>query len=140
MGGLSTTTRYTNAHTWSAAGALGALGAYVDQVSAEQGAEGATGVAAFARSVQKSPMQSDGISCGVCVLVEIQRVAGEDMISQRAQKFAEAKLLRCKAKWACELLLNSAPPSQGGRGDGLHLINNVNNVNNVDNVNDNVVM
>ena len=56
------------------AGALSALGAYVDQVSPEQGAEVPIGAAAFESTVHKSPRQPDGISCGVCVLIKIQRV------------------------------------------------------------------
>ena len=55
--------------------ALGALGAFVDQVCAKQGAEGAIGATSFAKTVKTSLRQPDDISCGVCVLVDIQRIA-----------------------------------------------------------------
>ena len=97
------------------AGALGALGAFVDQVTDEQGTEGATGATSFVRSVKTSPRQPDDMSCGVCVLTEVQRITGEKMNAQRAYQFTEMELLRLRAKWACELLLNSTPTPGKGR-------------------------
>ena len=64
-----------------------------------------------------TPKQLDGVSCGVCVLVEIQRIADRKMGSRCVQEFTEAELLRCRAKWACEIMLNPPlhpPPPQVG--------------------------
>ena len=81
--------------------------------SYEQGAEVPIGAASFESTVRESPGQPGDISCGVCVLVEIQRIINRKMDSRRDHKFAEVELLRCRAKWACELLPNSAPTLGG---------------------------
>ena len=58
-------------------------------------------------------MQPGGVSCGVCTLAAIQCIVDGKMDARRNHKFAEAKLLRDRAKWACELLLHPAPTSDG---------------------------
>ena len=72
-------------------GAINALGSYIDQVYSEQ-VEVPIGVAAFERAVITTPRQPDGISCGVCVLVETQRIADREMGSRRTHKFTKAEL------------------------------------------------
>ena len=47
----------------------------MDQVAAEQGVRPEIGAAEFERKLHTTPKQPDSISCGVCVLIEIQRIA-----------------------------------------------------------------
>ena len=94
-------------------GPIGALGSYIDQVYSEQ-AGVPIGEASFERTVITAPRQSDGIRCGVCVLVEIQRIADRGMGPRRAHKLTKAELSRYRAKWACALMLN--PPLTPKRG------------------------
>ena len=96
--------------------ALNEMGAYVDQVQAEQSGS-PIGAATFERTLIESPRQPDGVSCGVCVIIEIQRAADRETEEGRARTFTEAELLRCRAKWACELLANPTPaPPRAPRG------------------------
>ena len=87
------------------------MGSYINQVYCEQGAVVSTGAASFASTVHVSPGQPGDVRCGVCVLAEIQRIVDGKMDSRRDRKFTEVKLLPCRAKWTCELLLNPAPTS-----------------------------
>ena len=94
-------------------GAIGALGSYIGQVYSEQ-AEVPIGAASFERAVITTPRQPGGVSCRVCVLVDIQRIADREMGSRHTHKFTKAELLRCHAKWACALLLNlTLAPERG---------------------------
>ena len=90
-------------------GALNTMDAYVDQVSFEQGAKVAIGADTFESKVHNSPSQPDNVRCGVCVLVEAERITNGEIDSRRDRKFDAAGLLRCRAKWACELMTNPAP-------------------------------
>ena len=99
--------------TYSAA-ALGALCAYVDQVNCEQGAMVALGAASFPRAVTTSPKQPDGVSCGVCVLLEIQRLVDGGLNGTRNLEFTKEEISAFRAKWACLLLRVSATSSAIG--------------------------
>ena len=92
--------------------ALDALGAYVDQVHHEQERE-VTGTASLPTELHTHPQQPDGVSCGICVLIEIQRIVDGRMNAHRTLQFTNAELLRFRAKWACELLAN--PPKRRGQ-------------------------
>ena len=79
----------------------------------------------FKSKVHSSSRQPGGISCGVCVLIEIQRIADGKMDSRRDRKFDATELLRCRAKWACELINDQPganpryePDHGGGGGEG----------------------
>ena len=87
--------------------ALDALGSYIDQVHTEQ-AQAPVDAVSFERTVHTTPRQPDGVSCGVCVLAEIQRIADRDMDSRRNREFTAAELSRCRAHWACAIMIN--PP------------------------------
>jgi hypothetical protein len=92
--------------------ALTALGSYVDQVHHEQEREVA-GTASLPTELHTHPQQPDGVSCGICVLIEIQRIADGGMNAHRELQFTSTELLRFRAKWACELLAN--PPERRGQ-------------------------
>ena len=77
-------------------------------------AEVPIGATSFERTVATTPTQPAGIRCGLCVLVETQRISDREMGSRRTHKFAKAELSRCRAKWACALMLN--PPLTPQRG------------------------
>jgi hypothetical protein len=87
---------------------LNKMGAYIDQVHTEQ-SESPIDAVSFERTLIETPRQPDGVSCGVCVIVEIQRIVDREADSGRAREFTEAELLRCRAKWACELIKNPTP-------------------------------
>ena len=77
-------------------------------------AEAPIGAASFESTVIETPQQPDGVSCGVCVLIEMQRTVDGETYSRRDSEFTEIELLRCRAKWACELLLNPMPTRARG--------------------------
>jgi hypothetical protein len=87
--------------------ALDALSSYIDQAHTEQ-ARAPVDTASFERPVYTTPRQPDGVSCGVCVLAEIQRIADRGMESRRNHEFTETELSRCRAYWACAIIDN--PP------------------------------
>ena len=89
--------------------ALDALGDYVDQVAADQGVHPTIGAASFTHKLHTTPKQPDGVSCGVCTLIEIQRIAGGVIDSPRDEVSDVGELARYRAKWACEVLSNPAP-------------------------------
>ena len=72
------------------------------------------GAATFKQKVYSTPRQPDNISCGVCVLIEIQRTADGNIDSPRDPCSDAAELLRYRAKWAREILANPAPASSRG--------------------------
>jgi hypothetical protein len=90
---------------------LNKMSAYIDQVHTEQSAS-PIDAASFARTLIEMPRQPDGVSCGVCVIVEIQRIADRETDSGRAREFTEEELLRCRAKWACTLMRDPTPLPQ----------------------------
>ena len=94
--------------------AINALSAYVYQVSSEQGANVEIGAATFERKVYSIPIQPDNNSCGICVLIDIQRIA-DGNIDSRGDPCSDAtELLRYRAKWVCEILTHPAPTSSRG--------------------------
>ena len=54
----------------------------MDQVSCEQGANGQVGAKKIKRVAHNTPEQPGNISCGVCVLIEIQRIMEGGMDSR----------------------------------------------------------
>ena len=69
---------------------------------------------AFGHRVCSTPIQPGDISCGVCILIEIQRIADGNIDSRRDQCSDAAELLRYRAKWTWEMLTNPAPTSSRG--------------------------
>jgi hypothetical protein len=61
---------------------------YIDQVYVEQ-AEAPIGAASFESTVIETPQQPDGVSCGVCVLIEMQRTVDGETYSRRGSEFTE---------------------------------------------------
>ena len=81
--------------------ALGALGAYIDQVHCEQGRvkpQEQPPSGAFPAELHIYPRQRGCSSCGVCVLIETQRIVDGGVDAPREEMFAEAELLRFRAK------------------------------------------
>ena len=89
--------------------ALDALDDYVDQVAHGQGGHVEIGAATFKQKLCNTPRHPDNASCGVCVLIEIQRIADGHIDSPRDPRSDAAELLRYRAKWACEIMSNPAP-------------------------------
>ncbi len=77
--------------------ALDALGAYVDQVALEQGGLVDPGAAHYKQTLISTPKQPDSASCGVCVLIEIQRIADGNIDPRRDPCSDVAELLRLPA-------------------------------------------
>ena len=91
-------------------GALDALSAYLDQVSSEQGGKSDDRRGHVRTQIaQHTPQQPDNVSCGVCVLNEVQRTGGGDINSRRDSSSDVAELMRYRAKRMCELLINPTP-------------------------------
>ena len=86
------------------------------KISSEQGANMEIGAATFEHKVYSTSRQPDNSSCGVCVLIEIQRITDGNIDSQRDPCSDAAELLRYLAKWTCEILTNPAPTSSRGTG------------------------
>ena len=55
----------------------------MDQVALEQGAHVEIGATMFERKLYSTPKQPDIASCGICVLIEIQRIAKGNIHSPR---------------------------------------------------------
>ena len=89
--------------------ALGALGEYVDQVALDQGAHVEIGATTFKHKLCSTPEQPDTVSCGICVLIEIQRIAEGNIDSPRNRRSDVAELARYRARWACEIMSNPKP-------------------------------
>ena len=77
--------------------ALDALGEYIDQVAIEQGAHGKIGATTFERKLYSTPKQPDDVSCGICVLIEIQRIAEGNIDSRSDQSSDADELARYRA-------------------------------------------
>ena len=69
------------------------------------------GATSFERRLYTTQKQPGNVSCGVCVLIEIQRIAGGvgGIDSPRDQNSDVDELAQYRAKWACENLSNPAP-------------------------------
>ena len=81
----------------------------MDQVAHKQGGLVGTGAATFKQTPCTKPKQPDHVSCGACVLIEIQRIAEGHIDSPRGPCSGAAELLRFRAKWACEIMSNPTP-------------------------------
>ena len=89
--------------------ALSALGEYVYQVALEQGTNVEIGATTFEQKLYSTPRQPDTVSCCICVLIEIQRIAGGNTDSPRGPCSDVAEPVRYRAIWACEIMSNPAP-------------------------------
>ena len=70
----------------------------MDQVASEQGVHAEIDAAKFKQKLCSTPMQPGTASCGVCVLIEIQRIADGHIDSPRDPRSDAAELLRYKTK------------------------------------------
>ena len=100
---------YDSYHTAPDLRALDALGEYVGQVALERGGVVETCAVHFIQTLISTPMQPDLASCGICVLIEIQRIAEGRIDSPRDPHSDTAELLRFRAKWACAIISDPAP-------------------------------
>ena len=86
--------------------ALDALGDYLDQFARKQWGLVETGSATLKQALRSTPRQPDNASCGVCVLIEIKRIVDGHIDSPREPRSDAAELLRCRAKWAFDIMSN----------------------------------
>ena len=69
--------------------ALDALGEYIDQVHRDQEMGETAGAASLPAVTHIHPRQPGGVSCGICILIEIQRIVDCGVYGPREEVLTE---------------------------------------------------